>query len=60
MFTKIKENIIKLTTHDLKNQINYPLYYKENGKIIKELENGEKWVVRLDSNYNEILEEYLK
>ena len=60
MFTKLKENIINVTTRNLENQINYPLYYKDNGQTIKELENGEKWVVKLDSNYNEILVERLR
>ncbi len=35
--------------------ISFPHYYEENGKLIKELENGEKWEVALDSNYNEVL-----
>ena len=60
MFTKIKENILNIKPQDLENKIRYPLYYKENGKTIKELENGEKWVVKLDSNYNEILVERIK
>ena len=60
MFTKLKENILKDTSTDWKNKISYPLYYKENDKTIKELENGEKWIVTLDNNYKEVLVKRIK
>lgn len=60
MFDKLKENIQNITSADLKNKISYPLYYEENGKLVKELENGEKWQVALDKDYKEVLVERLK
>ncbi len=60
MFTKLKENITNISSTDLKNKISYPLYYKENGKTIKELENGEKWIITLDNNYKEVLVKRIK
>ena len=60
MFAKIKENITNISLVNLKDKISYPLYYKENGQTVKELENGEKWVVMLDNNYKEVLVERIK
>ena len=60
MCDKIEENIKNLASADLKIKVGYPLYYKENGQTIKELENGEKWVVTLDSNYKEVMVEQIK
>jgi hypothetical protein len=38
----------------------YPLYYKEGKNLIKELENGQKWIVKLDENYKEVLVERIR
>lgn len=32
-----------------------PIYYYENGHVIKEAPDGRKWVVDMDENRNEIL-----
>ncbi len=59
MFEYLKRKIARL---DIKEDkiISYPRYYKENGKTIKETAQGEKWVVKLDSNYKEVLVEQIK
>ena len=41
-------------------QISFPHYYEENGKLIKELANGQKWIIALDENHKEVLLERLK
>lgn len=38
-----------------KDQIGYPHYYQENGLFIKETEDGEKFVVTLDEQHQEII-----
>ena len=43
-----------LKSDDVK-KISFPHYYEENGLLIKELKTGEKWEIRLDYNYNEVL-----
>ncbi|MBQ8870489.1 MAG: hypothetical protein IJ019_03840 [Alphaproteobacteria bacterium] len=52
----------KLTKFNAQNvgKITFPHYYEENGKLIKELENGEIWEVSLDKDYQEVLIERLK
>ena len=60
VLNKLKENLQNIDTGNLKNKIAYPLYYEENGHLIKELENGEKWIIKLDKDYKEILIARLK
>ena len=54
----LKRKLTRLTAEDM--QISFPHYYEENGRIIKELANGQKWVVVLDENHKEVLLERLK
>ena len=42
------------------NNISFPRYYEENGKLIKELSSGEKWEIILDSDHKEVLIERIK
>ena len=59
MMEYLKRKFTRLNTDNI-GKISFPHYYEENGKLIKELENGEKWVVTLDSDYKEVLLERLK
>ncbi len=59
MMEYLKRKFAKLNTKDTQ-AISFPLYYEENGRIIKELSNGEKWIVRLDEEYKEVLIERLQ
>ena len=58
MMEYLKRKFARLKPEDVGN-ITFPRYYEQNGKIIKELENGEKFEVALDSNYKEIVVEKL-
>lgn len=53
MMEYLKRKLSKLSADD--ESISFPRYYEENGKLIKECAGGEKWVIKLDSNYNEVL-----
>ncbi len=55
MMEYLKRKLTKVSADDAVTS--FPRYYEENGKIIKECAGGEKWVIRLDSNYNEVLVE---
>lgn len=59
MFEYLKRKLTRTKRLNLEIDT-YPQYYKENGKFIKELANGEKWVVELDSDRKEILVERVK
>ena len=59
MFEYLKRKLTRVNRLNLSIDT-YPVYYKENGKLIKELANGEKWVVELDANRQEVLIERLK
>ncbi len=41
-------------------QIPYPRYYEDNGLLIKEMENGKKYVITLDENHKEVILGLLK
>ena len=59
MMEYLKRKFVRLKTQDVQ-KISFPHYYEENGKLVKELENGEKWEIILDANYQEVLIERLK
>ena len=59
MIEYLKRKFSKLNNQNMQT-ISFPHYYEENGKLIKELENGDKWEVVLDANYQEVLIERLK
>jgi len=59
MMEYLKRKFAKLNTKSAPD-ISYPLYYEENGRIVKELSNGEKWIVRLDDDYREVLLERVR
>ena len=54
MIEYLKRKFSRLSNQEMQ-KISFPHYYEENGKIVKELENGEKWEVMLDANYQEVL-----
>ncbi len=56
MMEYLKRKICKISADNLDI---YPRYYEENGKLIKETESGEKWVIKLDAEYKEVLLERL-
>lgn len=50
----IKRKLAKLSSADFK--INkYPLYYQQDTFLVKETENGEKFIIALDNNGNEVI-----
>ena len=55
----LKRKMCKIKTSDFES-VGFPRYYEENDRLIKECENGEKWVVTLDANYREVLLEKLQ
>ena len=59
MMEYLKRKFARLKAQDMQ-KISFPHYYEEKGKLIKELDNGEKWEVMLDANYQEVLIERLK
>ena len=59
MMEYLKRKLTKINARNV-GKITFPHYYEENGKLIKELENGEIWEVALDKNYQEVLIERLK
>lgn len=59
MFEYLKRKLMRLNRLNLEID-NYPLYYQENDNLIKELANGEKWIVQLDANHQEILIKRIK
>lgn len=59
MLEYLKHKLSKLKIND-DDICGYPRYYKEKGKTIKELANGEKWIVKLDDNYREVMIERIK
>lgn len=59
MMEYLKRKLTKINAQNV-GKITFPHYYEENGKLIKELENGEIWEVALDKNYQEVLIERLK
>ncbi len=40
---------------DWMDKVGYPHYYEENGLIIKETEDGEKLIVTLNENHEEVI-----
>ena len=56
MMEYLKRKLCKISADNLDI---YPRYYEENGKLIKETEDGEKWVIKLDTEYKEVLLERL-
>lgn len=58
MMEYLKRKLTRLSAEDM--QISFPHYYEENGKLIKELANGQKWEVALDENKKEVLLERIK
>ncbi len=38
-----------------KDQIGYPRYYQENGLFIKETEDGEKFIITMDEQHQEVI-----
>ena len=58
MIEYLKRKLAKATIK--KDLISFPHYYEENGRLIKELANGEKWLIKLDSEYKEILLEKIQ
>ena len=59
MMEYLKRKFARLDSQHM-GDISFPHYYECDGKLIKELENGEKWEVALDENYKEVLIERLK
>lgn len=59
MFEYLKRKLNRMERLNLK-VCQHPQYYEENGKLVKELATGEKWIVRLDKNYKEVLVERIK
>lgn len=59
MFEYLKRKLTRVDRLNLSVDT-YPQYYKENGRLVKELSNGEKWVVELDSDHKEVLIERIK
>lgn len=45
----------KLNRLERTPKVSYPLYYEENGILIKETEDGIRYEVELDSNHQEII-----
>jgi hypothetical protein len=45
----------KLNKLEVKPDIAYPLYYEENGILVKETANGTRYEIKLDSNHQEII-----
>ena len=54
MMEYLKRKFARLKNKDIK-EIGFPRYYEENGILIKELETGEKWEIKLDSEHQEVL-----
>lgn len=59
MFEYLKRKLMRLNRQNIEID-SYPQYYEENGVLIKELANGEKWIVKLDSDYEEVLVKRIK
>jgi len=59
MMEYLKRKFARLNSQNM-GKIPFPHYYEENGKLIKELESGEKWEIRLDEKHREVLIERLK
>lgn len=59
MIEYLKRKFARQKNKDIET-IGFPRYYEEYGILIKELENGEKWEVKLDSKYQEILIKRIK
>ncbi len=56
MMEYLKRKLSKLNqTQTWQDKIQYPRYYEENGQFIKETENGEKLIVSLNENNEEII-----
>lgn len=45
----------KLNKLEVKPDMAYPLYYEENGILIKETEDGIRYEIELDSSHQEII-----
>ncbi|MBQ4084551.1 MAG: hypothetical protein IJC30_02710 [Alphaproteobacteria bacterium] len=45
----------KLNKLDVKPDVAYPLYYEENGILIKEISDGSRYEIALDANHQEII-----
>lgn len=57
------EYIKRKLCHIQKNGIDvksFPKYYEENNKVIKELDNGQKFIVEVDADGQEIIIRELK
>ena len=59
MFEYLKRKLVRLNRLNIEVDT-YPQYYEENGALIKELANGEKWVIQLDANHKETLVKRIK
>ena len=59
MMEYLKRKFVRLKPENF-NNVGFPRYYEEEGKLIKELESGEKWVFILDANHKEVLIERIK
>lgn len=56
MMEYLKRKLCRLENDDSwKEDIPFPRYYEENGRIIKETENGEKYIIILDKNHKEVI-----
>ena len=61
MMEYLKRKFSKLEKqNDWNNKIPFPRYYEDNGKIIKELSENEKFIIDLDENFNETILKRLK
>ncbi len=54
MMEYLKRKFARLKSEDF-DKIGFPRYYEENGKLVKELDSGEKWEFVLDENHKEVL-----
>ncbi|MBO7332357.1 MAG: hypothetical protein J6U64_01675 [Alphaproteobacteria bacterium] len=52
MLEYLKRKINKLKEQP---EVSYPLYYEENGILVKETANGTRYEIKLDSNHQEII-----
>lgn len=56
MMEYIKRKLCKMNNQsDWMDKVGYPRYYEENGLIIKETEDGEKLIVTLNENHEEVI-----
>lgn len=54
MMEYLKRKLCRLEEqNDWSKKVPFPRYYEQNGKIIKENENGEKFIVEVDEDFNE-------